>query len=684
MRQSQPSSTSNKYLSYLSIICFMFLILTIAIPHHSWAESLSDLEKQLETISGKEKVDLLNQLADKYISIDIEKSTTYADEAITEAEKIKYVRGEIDGYNQLGYISVQQGIMEDALLFFKEASQRSTENDYPRGLAFSQNGFGIIWGHMGDYAKSLENFETAMATFNGAKDTKGVAFVKNNIGTIYESIGAYDKSVTFYQEALQIYEDLKLDEEIAVTLTNLGSVNSSLQNFDEAIQYYQEGLKINETLGLKNAVATGYNNMGDLSVQKEDFKAANEFYDKALALAKEMNSKRLMGEVETNLGYLSEAQEDYADAKLHYDTAQTLFTEINDSEGSITALNNLGSLMSKQRSFDKALSYHLESFERSKASGYKAGLKAALKNIAVDYQDLGNFEESNNYFALYSELSDRFSEEAVAKSFADSEVLYESEKKNKEIQKQKETLILKEQERNRLLMIMGLIVGFLIVVAFLLVWVAKERKKSEKLLLNILPKKVAADLKKTGKTIPQGFDNCTVYFSDIVNFTNTSATMDPVALIGELSDIFTTFDAIMERHGCERIKTIGDAYMAVCGMPVPNENHSENMVNAALEILEALHARNATHDIQWRIRIGINSGSIVGGVVGVKKYIYDVFGDTINTASRMESNSEPMRINCSSSTHALIHEKYETEARQPIEVKGKGIQEMFFINQKLS
>ncbi len=205
-----------------------------------------------------------------------------------------------------------------------------------------------------------------------------------------------------------------------------------------------------------------------------------------------------------------------------------------------------------------------------------------------------------------------------------------------------------------------------------------ERDKSEKLLLNVLPARVASDLKEHGKAEPEVFENVSVFFSDIVGFTDQSSRINPAKLISELNRLFTVFDEIMEENQCERIKTIGDAYLAVCGMPVPNENHAKHMINSAIEIRDYLS--NLEDDkMQWKIRIGIHSGSVVGGIVGVKKYIYDVFGDTINTASRMESNSEPMHINISETTYKLTRNDYDFVERESTEVKGKGKMAMYFV-----
>ncbi len=212
------------------------------------------------------------------------------------------------------------------------------------------------------------------------------------------------------------------------------------------------------------------------------------------------------------------------------------------------------------------------------------------------------------------------------------------------------------------------------------VLVEQEKEKSDALLLNILPSKVADDLKLKGFTEPEEFRDVTVFFSDFVGFTEISSKMHPKQLIDELNELYTIFDNIMQLHHCERIKTIGDAYMAVCGMPVANTAHAHNMANAAVDIINYIKQRNLNSGIQWRIRIGLHSGRVVGGIVGTKKFIYDIFGDTINVAARMESNSLPMRINMSESTYLILKDKFSFEKREAIQVKGKGLMNMYLLD----
>lgn len=206
-----------------------------------------------------------------------------------------------------------------------------------------------------------------------------------------------------------------------------------------------------------------------------------------------------------------------------------------------------------------------------------------------------------------------------------------------------------------------------------------EKANVEKLLLNILPRKTMEELRMFGTSVPEYFPDVSVLFLDFVGFTTISQHLSPQTLFAELNDMFTVFDTIVAQHGCERIKTIGDAYLAVSGMPEPHPDHAKQIVDVALCIRDHLLERNKTREQIWQCRIGIHSGPVIAGIVGQVKYIYDIFGDGVNTAARMESHSEPMCINISKNTHLKIADNFVCESRGWMPVKGKGDQEMFYV-----
>jgi class 3 adenylate cyclase len=208
----------------------------------------------------------------------------------------------------------------------------------------------------------------------------------------------------------------------------------------------------------------------------------------------------------------------------------------------------------------------------------------------------------------------------------------------------------------------------------------QEKIKVDSLLSNILPAYVIEDLKMRGESLPRDFENVAILFTDFVGFTRISTTMEPSSLINELNEMFTAFDDIVLRRGGERIKTIGDAYMAVSGLNESVTDPAAAMVESAQDIIAYIRQRNQGRPVQWQIRIGISVGKSVGGVVGKTKYLFDLFGDTINTASRMESNSEPMKINVSEEVYLRLKDRYPFVERELVEVKGKGLTKMYFVD----
>ncbi len=219
------------------------------------------------------------------------------------------------------------------------------------------------------------------------------------------------------------------------------------------------------------------------------------------------------------------------------------------------------------------------------------------------------------------------------------------------------------------------------------VHLSEEKQKSENLLLNILPAETAEELKETGTSMARTYDRVTVLFSDFQNFTGLAEKVSPQQLVKEMNFYFSAFDDIIHRHNIEKIKTIGDAYMCAGGLPEPNTTNPVDVVGAALEMqafmAEQKKQRQESQQLFFELRIGIHTGPLVAGIVGTKKFAYDIWGDTVNTASRLENSSEVGRINISGATHELVKDRYRCTYRGKFDVKNKGPVDMYFVDGRL-
>jgi len=210
----------------------------------------------------------------------------------------------------------------------------------------------------------------------------------------------------------------------------------------------------------------------------------------------------------------------------------------------------------------------------------------------------------------------------------------------------------------------------------------REKERAERLLLNIMPKAVFEEMKDYGTVTPQLFEDASILMIDFVGHTEMEIARDPAALVTELNDMFTVFDRITDMFNCERIRTVGDGYVAVSGLPEPSPDHAHNLARVALRMLRYIEKRNSAHAEAWHCRIGINSGPVIGSLVGVQKYVYDIFGPGINMAARMETLSEPMKITVSEKTYQHIKDDFVCEERGKFEVKGFGEQMLYFLEKE--
>ncbi len=310
-------------------------------------------------------------------------------------------------------------------------------------------------------------------------------------------------------------------------------------------------------------------------------------------------------------------------------------------------------------------------------------LKSVYEGLSACYMVQKNYQKAMEYHTKLLEVKDKIYNIEVDKSLSTKLFAYEIDKKQNEINLQQSVISRQNLLRN------GLLGGLAIVLLFAGVFfmqrnrIGKEKKRSDALLLNILPEETAEELKQTGTAKAKEFDEVTILFTDFKNFTRMSEELSAQELVNEIHYCYCAFDDIIGKYDIEKIKTIGDSYMCASGLPIVNINHATEMLKAAFEIREFIDLekakRIASGKPYFEVRIGLNSGPVVAGIVGNKKFAYDIWGDAVNIASRMESSGEPGKINISGATLELVKGHCISTYRGKIEAKNKGSIDMYFV-----
>jgi len=338
----------------------------------------------------------------------------------------------------------------------------------------------------------------------------------------------------------------------------------------------------------------------------------------------------------------------------------------------------------------EALAYAKRSLQLARKYGLKDQISESNLLLSKLYEIEGDQKTAYKYYKDYIVYRDSVQNVAMVQKLAD--IRTESEVGLK----QTEVDLLSEQKKNQRIVMIATAIALLLI-GLLAVGLYRrnkfiqrtkkiiedEKERSDNLLLNILPEETAQELKDSGSVTAKKYESVTVLFSDFKGFTSYSETLSPEALVETIGFYFSKFDAIIEKYSLEKIKTIGDAYMCAGGLPFPSDNHAENMIKAAMEITEFVAKTKSDVNakaLNFDIRVGINTGPVVAGVVGAKKFAYDIWGDTVNIASRMESASEPGKINISENTYEIIKGHFDCEYRGELAAKNKGKMKMYFVN----
>lgn len=598
-----------------------------------------------------------------------------------------------ESLNNIGICYYLLNDYREAITWFEKALETDLGTGELKNIATRYNNLGLAYKKLGLYDRASEYYKKALAIDIQQNDSTSIAKSFNNLGSIFDSWGLYDSAIHYYDQSLKIKEALKDSSGMAVSLNNIGIVYKSWGKYGSATQYFEEALKIDRSLGKTQDIPKRLNNIGLTYNLRKEYNRALDIFTEALEMANALNNKDLIASIYSNMGSSYMNLKQYDEAIKYQELALKIYEESGNQANVATVLSYMAEIYTLKGNYNRAMNLLQRSTDISEEISMRNQSKKNYLAYSELYRAMGNFSEALNYFKKYVDLKDTLYTEEIHKQIADFEIKYETEKKDNEIKLLRQNQEIQDLQlkkgrilRNSLIGLMAL----LAVLAGVIYWslhqkrinnkvIEIEKAKSDQLLQNILPTSIAHDLKETGKTEPRLYENVTVCFTDMVGFTQLASRIKPKQLIDELNMIFTAFDDIVGKYHCERIKTIGDSYMAVCGLPEEDVRHAENIIRSAVEMIHYLESKNMESDIEWKMRVGIHSGNVIAGVVGTKKYLYDVFGDTINTASRFEAASEPMRINVSETTYELTKDIFKFEPRGEFELKGKGKVSMYFL-----
>jgi adenylate cyclase len=524
---------------------------------------------------------------------------------------------------------------------------------------------GLCIEYLADYARALEYYGQGSSTLDEELGNKsGMARHLGHIGIVYENLSDYSRALEYHDKALALDEELGNKRAVAGHLGNIGNVYANLSDYARALEYMGKALALAEELGNKRAVAGHLGNIGVVHVQLSDYVRALEYFGKALALAEELGDKSGVAGHLGNIGVVHVQLSDYVRALEYFGRALALAEELGDKSGVATWLGNIGETYTKQDfegyDPDKAEEYLLRAIDLSTEIGYKATLIEFHKTLSDLYEHEQRFGDAFTHFKKHIAIKDEVNVEEVKKQEAIREQRRQAAEREKEIE------------------------------------IERTRATAEKRILNnILPEGITQRLIKGENPIADHYDGVSVLFMDIVEFTTLCTKVSAQQLVHLLNAIFSSADAVMREFGLEKVKTIGDAYMAVAGAPIVQEDHAHRAANAALKLLEVMKNLEVSFppeygDRSWiesipeiEVRIGLHCGPAAAGVVGENKFLYDLWGDAVNTAARMESHGEAGKIHVSEEFKHAVETVHAPSLRfiprGEMEIKGKGTMKTYFL-----
>lgn len=505
----------------------------------------------------------------------------------------------------------------------------------------------------------------------------------NIAGDYHKALGAYFKSVNAAIKAKYLKEE-------GLSYMRIADVYSNMKNSTNAELYYKKSIQILRRTSDSFSLALALLNAGDEYSRSLKFNLALNHFKEAGAIFKKENYRIGTAYTIGNIGvvYAKQGKDDLAIKNIK--EAIVILEELEDYYGISDYLSTMADIYQRKNDWATALVYSKRSFELAQKIGLKEQASKSSLLLSELYQKNGNISKSFDYYKKYIVYRDSINNLESVEKTANLRANFEISKKQVEVD------LMNQQKKNQKIITISSIVS-LILVFFIAVGLFRryrfikktnviievEKKRSDDLLMNILPEETAFELKHNGKVQAKRYESVTVLFTDFVGFTQFAENLAPEKLVESIDYYFSKFDAIIEKYDLEKIKTSGDSYMCAGGLPFETSDHAHKMIQVAKEILKFVNQssiNNIQNQTRFEIRIGINTGPVVAGVVGTKKFAYDIWGDTVNIASRMETNSIAGKINISENTYQLIKDTFDCEYRGEVAVKNRGIMKMYFVN----
>ena len=597
----------------------------------------------------------------------------------------------------------------DAVFYGHEALDLSEKLNYQKGMALANKFIGLGYYFQSDYWETINHWQQSLSSYESINDKVGVSNILNNIGAVYWNEGDDIRALEYYLRSLKAAEQTTDTLRIVTVSLNIGTIYLKNEaTHSQAQEYYLAALPLIESLGDHDAEGTATVNLGEIYYGKGTrdtalyadnalyLDTALFYYERSLEAFKQSSAGNVPFAM-TCIGKVYMQREEYT---LAIEIQNEAYEIANKSEAKLdmtASLLGLAETYVQQGDIVSSILTYKKAEEIAEEIGARNELRAAYEGLASSYEKFADYNNAFVYQKLLTDIKDTLYVADNDRKLQSMQFNHELEKREGQIEllttdKALQDAIIQKQKFVKNAFIIGFILIMMVALQTLRNYfrkvktnklLDKQKVEIETLVLNILPAEVATELRTEGSATPRSYDSVSVLFTDFQGFTKIASGLAPKDLVAELNDFFIAFDEIAGRNNLEKIKTIGDAYMCAGGIPTSNDTHPFDTVKAGLEMQAYMDKTNKIRESKgqqaWGLRVGIHTGPVVAGVVGKKKFAYDIWGNAVNIASRMESSGERGKVNISAATHASVCDLFKCEFRGKIYAKNVGDIEMYFV-----